>query len=187
MKRVLVTVGIVFAIGAACILGAGGRLAASDLTQVSRAPLALAKPVSIAHPDGKATVSSDETQIRAVLDTQVAAWNRGDIDAFMKYYWRSDKTLFVGANGLIRGWQAVLDRYHRGYPNRKAMGQLTFSDIEIEQDCPRAAVVVGEYHLHREKDAPSGVFTLNFRKFTEGWRIVVDHTTAFAIPGTTHN
>lgn len=186
MKRILVTVGIVFAIGTACVLGAGERLAASDLAHVFSLPVAFAKSASTAPPHGKTIGSSDATQIRAVLDTQVAAWNRGDIDAFMKYYWRSDKTLFVGANGVTRGWQAVLDRYHRGYPDRKAMGQLTFSDIEIEQDCPRAAVVIGEYHLHREKDAPSGVFTLNFRKFPEGWRIVVDHTTAFAIRSGTH-
>lgn len=126
--------------------------------------------------------AGDEAQIRAVLETQEAAWNRGDIDAFMKYYWRSSKTLFIGANGVTRGWQAVLDRYHRAYPDRKAMGRLTFSNIEIEQDCPRAAVVIGEYHLQREKDNPSGVFTLNFRKFPEGWRIVVDHTTAFSAP-----
>ncbi|HEV2206536.1 MAG TPA: nuclear transport factor 2 family protein [Candidatus Acidoferrales bacterium] len=125
---------------------------------------------------------ADEAQIRGVLETQEAAWNRGDIDAFMKYYWRSSKTLFIGANGVTRGWQAVLDRYHRAYPDRKAMGRLTFSNIEIEQDCPRAAVVIGEYHLQREKDNPSGVFTLNFRKFPEGWRIVVDHTTAFSAP-----
>jgi ketosteroid isomerase-like protein len=135
---------------------------------------------STAASTGTTGTPSDESQIRAVLDTQVAAWNRGDIDAFMKYYWRSEKTLFVGANGVTRGWQAVLDRYHRSYPDRKAMGHLTFSNIEIEQDCPQAAVVIGEYHLQREKDSPSGVFTLNFRKFPEGWRIVVDHTTAFS-------
>jgi ketosteroid isomerase-like protein len=124
--------------------------------------------------------TTDESQIRAVLEIQEAAWNRGDIDAFMKYYWRSQKTLFVGANGVTRGWQAVLDRYYRTYPNLQAMGRLTFSNIEVHQDCARAAVVIGEYHLQRQKDNPSGVFTLNFRKFPEGWRIVVDHTTAFS-------
>lgn len=122
----------------------------------------------------------DDSQIRAVLNDQVAAWNRGDVDAFMNGYWRSSQTLFIGANGVTRGWLAVLDRYHRNYPGRAAMGHLTFSNIEIQEDCPKAAIVIGEYHLHREHDHPSGVFTLNFRKFPEGWRITVDHTTAFA-------
>jgi ketosteroid isomerase-like protein len=124
--------------------------------------------------------ADDESRIRAVLTEQVAAWNRGDVDAFMNGYWRSDKTLFVGANGVTRGWLHVLDRYHRNYPDRAAMGHLSFSHLEIQQDCRDAAVVIGEYHLQREKDHPSGIFTLNFRKFPEGWRIVVDHTTAFA-------
>lgn len=182
MKRLLMTVGAVFAIGSGCVLGAGERpasSAASALVHLSGAPVVFPKRALSNHPPGMPTGNSGETQIRAVLDTQVAAWNRGDIDAFMKYYWRSDKTLFIGANGVTRGWQAVLDRYHRSYPNREAMGRLTFSDIEVEQDCPNAAIVIGQYHLHREKDNPSGVFTLNFRQFPEGWRIVVDHTTAF--------
>jgi ketosteroid isomerase-like protein len=129
---------------------------------------------------GTSPQGSGESQIREVLATQVAAWNRGDIDSFMNFYWKSDRTVFVGANGVTRGWQAVLDRYHRSYPDRRAMGELTFSNLEIQQDCPDSAVVIGEYHLQREKDHPSGIFTLNFRKFPEGWRIVVDHTTAFA-------
>ncbi|MGH9733165.1 MAG: YybH family protein [Candidatus Acidiferrales bacterium] len=190
MRRLLVTLGVVFAIGSGCALGAGERPSpstASALVCLSGAPFAFAKPGLTAHPPGKETGSPDEAQIQAVLNTQVAAWNRGDIDAFMKYYWQSDKTLFIGANGVTRGWQAVLDRYHRSYPNREAMGQLTFSDIDVEQDCPNAAIVIGEYHLHRQKDNPSGVFTLNFRKFADGWRIVVDHTTAFAAAGASHS
>lgn len=189
MRRALLVIGVVLAIGAGCFLAvAAGRArsAASALPHPSSASSALAWPAPVAHPQGKLSETSGEKQIRAVLDTQVGAWNRGDVDAFMNYYWRSDKTLFVGANGVTRGWQAVLDRYHRAYPNRETMGQLTFSDIEIDQNCPREAVVIGEYHLHRDKDSPSGVFTLNFRKFAEGWRIVVDHTTAFAPASASH-
>lgn len=162
-------------------LGVGRYVTARAETRVSRA--ASTRVARYSRASGTVSAgSADEAQIRAVLETQEAAWNRGDIDAFMKYYWRSQKTLFIGANGVTRGWQAVLDRYHRAYPDRKAMGRLTFSNIEVQQDCPRAAVVIGEYHLQREKDNPSGVFTLNFRKFPEGWRIVVDHTTAFSAP-----
>lgn len=129
--------------------------------------------MSAQSPDG-------ETQIRALLEEQAAAWNRGDIDSFMTSYWKSDQTLFVGATGVVRGWQAVLDRYHHAYPDRKAMGQLTFSNVEVHNYCSDAALVVGNYHLERENDHPEGVFTLDLRKFPEGWRIVADHTTAFA-------
>jgi len=127
-----------------------------------------------------AAESSDEPQIRTLLRTQTDAWNRGDIDAFMAGYWKSEETEFVGASGVTRGWQAVLDRYKKNYPDRKAMGRLTFSELEVHVVCSEAAFAIGEFHLERENDQPSGIFTLNFRKFPEGWRIVADHTTAFA-------
>jgi ketosteroid isomerase-like protein len=123
---------------------------------------------------------SDETQIRSLLQVQMDAWNRGDIDAFMAGYWKSDKTAFVGATGITRGWQSVLDRYKKNYPDRKAMGQLTFSALEVHVVCPDAAFAIGQFQLERENDKPSGIFTLNFQKCPQGWRIIVDHTTAFA-------
>src|ERR1700677_4666619 len=125
---------------------------------------------------------SDEAAIRAVLEMQTAAWNRGDIDTFMTSYWNSEQTEFLGANGIAHGWQSVLDRYHHSYPDRKTMGTLTFSDLEVHLTCADAAYVVGKFHLVRESDQPSGVFSLDFRKFPEGWRIVLDHTTAFPAP-----
>jgi uncharacterized protein (TIGR02246 family) len=126
--------------------------------------------------------SSPESEIRAVLETQADAWNRGDIDTFMSAYWKSDQTAFVGAKGLTRGYEAVLERYRKAYPDRQTMGHLTFSDLEIHVLCPDTAFAIGQFHLQREKDAPSGIFTLDFKKFPEGWRIVLDHSTAFAAP-----
>ena len=125
---------------------------------------------------------SSESQIRALIEMQADAWNRGDIETFMTAYWKSDETAFVGANGLTRGWQAVLDRYHKNYPDRAAMGHLTFSNLEIHLLCADAAFAIGQFQLQRENDKPAGIFTLDFKRFPEGWRIVVDHTTAFPVP-----
>jgi ketosteroid isomerase-like protein len=129
-----------------------------------------------------AVESSDEGQIRQLLQMQTDAWNRGDLDSFMAGYWKSDETAFVGANGITRGWQAVLDRYEKNYPDRKAMGQLTFSGLEVHVTCRDAAFAIGQFELKRENDKPAGIFTLDFRKFPDGWRIIVDHTTGFATP-----
>jgi ketosteroid isomerase-like protein len=146
---------------------------------------AVSRP-SVASPANPA----DEAAIRAVLDMQTAAWNRGDIDTLMSGYWNSDQTEFLGANGIARGYQAVLDRYHHAYPDRKSMGTVSFTDIEVHLTCSDAAYVVGKFHLAREADQPSGVFSLDFRKFPEGWRIVLDHTTAFPtaafVPAASH-
>jgi len=115
-------------------------------------------------------------EIRAVMTKQTADWNRGDIDAFMLGYWNSEKLLFVGSSGVTRGWRPTLDRYKKSYDSRAKMGTLTFSNLEIDVISRDAAVVLGRWSLARQKDTPNGTFTLIFRKFKEGWRIVHDHT-----------
>ncbi len=115
--------------------------------------------------------------IRKVMDDQAAAWNRGDIEAFMSIgYWRSEKLTFVSGTKVTRGWQPTLDNYKKSYDSRAKMGMLTFSDLEITLLAKDAAVVLGSWSLKRETDAPGGKFTLTFRKFKEGWRIIMDHT-----------
>ena len=114
--------------------------------------------------------------IRRVMDDQAAAWNRGDIGGFMKGYWRSDRLVFVSGDKVTRGWQATLDNYNKGYDTRAKMGTLTFSELEITVLSKDAAVVLGSWSLAREKDNPHGKFTLLFRKFKEGWRVAMDHT-----------
>jgi len=114
-------------------------------------------------------------EIRKVMDDQAAAWNRGDLEAFMQGYWNSEKLVFVGSE-VTRGWQPTLDRYKRTYGTREKMGTLTFSDLEITVLSKDAAVVLGSWSLARATDDPHGKFTLVFRKFKEGWRIVMDHT-----------
>ena len=114
--------------------------------------------------------------IRAVLDSQVAAWNRGDIEGFMDGYWRSEETVFVSGETVTHGWQTVLDRYKKGYSTREKMGTLTFSELEIKVISRDAAVALGRWQLQRAQDNPHGRFTLIFRKVREGWRIVHDHT-----------
>lgn len=120
--------------------------------------------------------------LRSLLNDQADAWNRGDIDSFMKGYWKSPDTVFVGSGGVQRGWDAVLARYKKSYPDRSAMGHLTFSELEITPLGPDAAVILGHWQLLREKDSPGGVFTLVARRLPEGWRIIHDHTSAFAAP-----
>jgi ketosteroid isomerase-like protein len=125
---------------------------------------------------------AESEAITKLLDQQVSDWNRGDIPAFMGGYWQSKYTEFEGDGGIFQGWENVLRRYQNSYPSRAAMGRLTFSGLEIRVLCPDSAYVIGKYRLDRAKDQPQGVFTLIFKRFPEGWRIVNDHTTAFRTP-----
>ena len=120
--------------------------------------------------------TKDEAAVRAVLEAQAAAWNRGDIDGYMNGYDRSPRTEFVGGDSITRGWQEVLDRYKKRYDTRDKMGALTFSDLEITLLGKDAAMVLGRWRLKRASDEPHGTFTLLFRKSKAGWRIVHDHT-----------
>lgn len=119
---------------------------------------------------------ADADAIRAALDAQVSAWNRGEIDGFMAGYARSAETIFVSGDEVTRGWQTVRDRYARKYDSRAKMGRLTFSDVAVTPLSPDAAMVLGSWSLKRAKDQPHGKFTLLFRKLPDGWRIVLDHT-----------
>lgn len=114
--------------------------------------------------------------IRAVMEAQTAAWNAGDIEGFMKGYWNSSELVFVSGGGVTKGWQPTVDRYRKNYDSRAKMGTLVFSDLEIEVLSKNSAVVLGSWALAREKDNPKGKFTLIFRKFKDGWKIVHDHT-----------
>jgi ketosteroid isomerase-like protein len=122
------------------------------------------------------------TAIHAVLAAQDSAWNRGDIDGFMAGYARNNGTLFISGDSVTRGWQTVHDRYRKKYNTRAKMGTLSFSDLEIRKISGDAALAIGTWSLQRAGDRPHGKFTLLFRRLPEGWRIVLDHTSAAAAP-----
>jgi len=121
-----------------------------------------------------------EAAIRKVLAAQQSDWNHGDIRGFMQGYWNSPELTFAGSKGFTRGWQPVLERYEKTYAGKEAMGTLDFSELEIRPLGPEAALVLGRWHLQRQAGDVGGIFTLIFRRFPEGWRIVHDHTTQSA-------
>jgi len=125
---------------------------------------------------------TDRAAINAVLQAQQAAWNRGDVDAFLVGYWQSPELTFSGSNGVSRGWDGVLARYKKNYPDRSAMGGLTFSDLEFRFLGSDAALVLGKWHLKRDMGDIGGVFTLVWQKFPEGWKIIHDHTSTVSFP-----
>jgi beta-aspartyl-peptidase (threonine type) len=117
--------------------------------------------------------------IRAVLDAQVVAWNKGDLEGFMAGYWKSPELTFYSGKTKMRGWQATLDRYRKRYQaDGREMGKLAFSELEIEPLTDNYAVVRGRWQLTLKGENPGGLFTLVFKKLPEGWRIIHDHTSS---------
>jgi uncharacterized protein (TIGR02246 family) len=118
--------------------------------------------------------------VRAVLDAQVEAWNRGDIEAFMVGYWRSPDLVFCSGDTVTKGWDETLGRYRKRYQSEgREMGRLRFDGIEVIPLGEDAAFARGAWRLHMsDGKEPHGLFTLLLRRFDGAWRIVHDHTSA---------
>ena len=133
---------------------------------------------------GQSRPADETAAVRKVLDDQVAAWNTGRLEEFMKGYWRSEELTFFSGGKRLQGWEATLERYRQTYQaGGKEMGHLDFSNLDIRLLGPAknasAAVVRGEWKLQfRDGRTAGGIYTLIFRRFSDGWKIIHDHTSA---------
>ena len=118
--------------------------------------------------------------IKAALAAQAAAWNEGDIEAFMEGYWRDADLRFVSGTEVSKGWTKTLKRYRDRYGNGAQLGQLTFEDLDVQMVTEDVAIVVGRFALARTEGNSSGLYTLVMKRFEGAWRIVHDHTVADA-------
>jgi uncharacterized protein (TIGR02246 family) len=146
-----------------------------------RAAGALALTAALAAAPGATAAHADDTaEVRAVLDAQVAAWNRGDLESFMTGYWHSPELVFVSGAAVTKGWEATLERYRKRYKSEgREMGRLRFEAIEVERLGPDAAFARGEYWLRMSDGRePHGRFTLILRRLDGAFRIVHDHTSS---------
>lgn len=132
-----------------------------------------------------ALAADEEKDIRAVLDAQAVAWNKGDLDGFMAGYWNDEKLSFISGGDITFSWKKTKERYEKRYKSDgKEMGKLTFSDLHIDVLSDKAATARGKFELifEKEKDEKkkfaSGRFTLVLKKFPEGWKVTHDHTSA---------
>ncbi len=124
--------------------------------------------------------ASIEVEVKAVLARQEQAWNRGEIRTFMREYLNSPELTFVGKQ-VTRGWQATFERYLKTYPTAAAMGHLTFSEVEVHPLGSDHAWVFGRFHLARSAEGggdAQGRYTLLLSRTKQGWKVVLDHTTA---------
>lgn len=119
---------------------------------------------------------SQKNLILELLEEQRQAWNRGDINEYMQGYNKSDSLLFVGKSGPQYGWNNTLNNYKKSYPDKSAMGYLSFDIKEIRMISADYAFVLGAWNLKREKDEPKGYFTLLVKKISGKWKVIADHS-----------
>jgi hypothetical protein len=120
--------------------------------------------------------NKEERAILNAIDLQKNAWNKGDLNLFMKTYWKNDSLMFIGKNGVTYGWQNTLDNYKKGYPDTAAMGKLDFNILHVKKLSGLYYSVVGKWFLTRSIGNVGGHFTLLFKKINNKWLIVSDHS-----------
>ena len=121
--------------------------------------------------------NKDFKTIEKLLAVQSDSWNKGDIDAFMETYWKSEELQFIGSSGVVYGWQGTLDRYKKTYPDKATMGHLTFELVNVDKRSRKVISVVGKWHLKREEKGDiGGHFLLILKKIKGKWLIVADHS-----------
>ena len=150
-----------------------GACAPPDGSGDSADPAPEERPVE--PPEEAAAIEAD---IRSLLERQSGAWNEGDLVTFVADYLDSPRMRFVSGGSVRYGAEDVLDRYRRTYPDRAAMGVLTFTDLDVRVLSDDFVFVFGRYNLEREADAPTGLFTLLFERTADGWKISHDHTSS---------
>jgi uncharacterized protein (TIGR02246 family) len=135
-------------------------------------------PNSRAQAQEEGGYGNERRAIERVLHDQQKAWNRHDLQAFMAGYWNSANLTFFSGAEERDGWQATLERYLAAYASPgRSMGELKFSGLRVEVMGQQCAFVRGAWKLTLpDGKTPHGLFTLVFRKFPDGWKIIHDHT-----------
>jgi hypothetical protein len=119
---------------------------------------------------------NDLVTIKSIMKQQEDCWNSGDLECFMEGYWKSDSLKFIGSSGLTYGWQVTLDSYHKTYPDRSAMGKLTFKILDLEAIDKNTVLLLGTWALKREIGDVDGFYSLVWKKKKGKWVIVADHS-----------
>lgn len=115
-------------------------------------------------------------RLNEVMQKQADAWNRGDLEGYMKGYWNSDSLVFTGGTSLSYGYKTTLNRYRKSYDSREKMGQLIFDEVTHHQTAETSAFSTGKWTLQRQSDTLSGRFTLVWQVKNGEWKIIADHS-----------
>ena len=118
-----------------------------------------------------------KSEIKTVMDDQIASWNAGSIEGFMAGYWNSEDFTFQSGNTRVQGWNTLFERYKKNYSGEN-QGNLEFTDLKIKVLEKDLAYVLGRWKVTEVPEPGEGLFTLLFKHLPEGWKIIHDHTSS---------
>ena len=146
-------------------------------------PLALAASAAcaarpaIVPADGGAEARGLHAELSSMLAQAAAAWNRGDLDAFMSDYLPDERTSFVTNQGVLHGVDEVRARYAPRFAPGGVRDSLSFARLETDWLAPGVAYLSAEYILSRgDSVVARGPTSLVLLRHEGRWRIVHDHS-----------
>lgn len=122
-------------------------------------------------------------EVKAVLDAQGAAWNAGDLDAYLSHYAKGPDTVHITGGEIITGSEAIGAGYRARNPDPSAYGEIAYTDLKVTALSDRAAIAHAPWSWTLGEASAEGVFTLVLEEIDGAWRVVHDHTTLSRFEG----
>ncbi|MGA8808682.1 MAG: hypothetical protein WB973_12470 [Thermoanaerobaculia bacterium] len=154
------------AAGGDTAIGLGSRLRRPASVTATKPALATpAQPPISATPVPASSNPSDVAEIRAMIDRDVAIWNRGDIDALMDILGRTPDAEWPNGVSGAGGWRSAFD-----YCRRRS-ARLVLSDLRINGTGAATATVSGRWEMTNGVRSRRGVFSAALRRVAgDGWK-----------------
>jgi ketosteroid isomerase-like protein len=119
----------------------------------------------------------DEVQeVKKALEGQITAWNKGDLETAMTFYWNSPEMLWVSKGGTEKGYQEVYDMFLQDFTDRSKMGIYTYEPLHIEQVSKEAVYFVFRWKIELDgKRLMGGVSSQVWKKLDGRWVVTSEH------------
>jgi len=114
---------------------------------------------------------STEDLIRNIFAANAAAWNEGNLDAYMRGYVNSAGVVYIEDAIVTAGWGPLRKSFEKEISSAGEMGRLTFADLNVRMTTDNVATVVGKYSLARSQSSESGVVSIVMNQVEGRWRI----------------
>jgi hypothetical protein len=109
---------------------------------------------------------------RSGVTAQIAAWNRGNIEAALLAYC----VTWVSKPGVDYGYKAFADAMRKDFADPKSMGTYSAEILDARDLGPSANQIVFRWKIMRgEKRLMGGISTQIWRRIDGQWRAVFEH------------
>ncbi|WP_051189357.1 YybH family protein [Daejeonella oryzae] len=116
------------------------------------------------------------SEVKTALEGQISAWNKGNLEGAMSFYWNSDKLLWISKSGTDKGYQPVFESFLSDFKDRSQMGKFTYEPLHIESLSDEIVYYVYRWKIELgDKKLMGGISSQIWRKPDNKWVITSEH------------